>query len=125
MTQALPSCQSMPHGAAACHLLACPSQASTVGLARQGKVVDLAWLPLPGSVASVLVMAGEDGQLSFLDAAHSAAQQIERARGQAFRSLPGSGRPLPLVRPCSGVRCAGSFQDWQWQQQITNSTEGA
>ena len=72
-------------------------QASTVGIARQGKVVDVAWLPTPGNQASVLVVAGDDGQLSFLDAAHSAAQQAERARGQAFRHLPGSGRPFPLV----------------------------
>ena len=77
-----------------------------MGVARQGKVVDLAWLPVPGSQASVLAVAGEDGQLSFLEASHSAAQQAERARGLAFRHLPGSGRPYPLVRlmhTCTGV----------------------
>ena len=79
-----------------------------MGIAKQGKVVDLAWMPLPGSTglasgstsggtgAAVLAVAGEDGQLSFLEASHPSSGS--KTRAHAFRHLPGSGRPLPLVR---------------------------
>ena len=43
----------------------------------------------------MLAVAGEDGQLSFLEASHPASAAKNRAL--AFSSLPGSGRPLPLV----------------------------
>ena len=91
-----------------------------MGIARQGKVVDLAWMPLPGSTgpasgstrggtgAAVLAVAGEDGQLSFLEASHPASGS--KTRAHAFRHLPGSGRPLPLVR-LSVLGCFEGFSD--------------
>ena len=86
-----------------------------MGIARQGKVVDIAWMPMPSSMlssassssaasstgATVLAIAGEDGQLSFLEASHPGS--AAKNRPHAFQYLPGSGRPLPLVCPAPPV----------------------
>lgn len=66
---------------------------------KVGKVIDLAWVPLPAPVGagSVLALAVEDGTLAMVDAAQSLEQRTRRQRLAAFRHLLGGVWPFPQV----------------------------
>jgi hypothetical protein len=68
--------------------------------AKLGKVIDLAWVPLPAPVGagSVVVVAGEDGSIALLDAAQTAEQRSQRRRMAAFTNLVGGRWPFPQAR---------------------------
>ncbi len=69
--------------------------------AALGRVVDLAWVPLPAPVGggSVAVVATEDGCLALVDAAQTREQRGRARRLAAFRQLVGGRWPFPQVRP--------------------------
>ncbi|KAK9845313.1 hypothetical protein WJX81_003317 [Elliptochloris bilobata] len=62
-----------------------------------GRVVDLAWAPLPAPVGggSVAVVATEDGCLALVDAAQTREARSRRRRLAAFRQLVGGHWPFP------------------------------
>lgn len=64
-----------------------------------GRVVDLAWVPLPAPVGggSVVVVATEDGCLAMVDAAQAREARSRRRRLAAFRQLVGGHWPFPQV----------------------------
>lgn len=83
---------------------ACPQGAVSVAAsARLGKVIDLAWVPLPGPVGagSVVVVAGEDGSLALVDATQTLEARSLKRRMAAFTNLVGGRWPFPQARPLS------------------------
>jgi len=80
----------------------CAQGAVTVAAsAALGRVVDLAWAPLPVPVGggSVAVVATEDGCLALVDATQTREQRGRARRLAAFRQLVGGRWPFPQVRP--------------------------
>ena len=54
-----------------------------------GRVIDLAWAPLPGALGggNVLALATEDGSLVVVDAVQTVRQPSQRQRLDTFRGL--------------------------------------
>ena len=74
--------------------------------AALGRVVDLAWAPLPAPVGggSVCVVATEDGCLALVDATQTREQRSRARRLAAFRQLMGGHWPFPQVACLPGTR---------------------
>ena len=74
---------------------------SVAASARLGKVIDLAWVPLPAPIGggSVVVVAGEDGSLACVDATQTVEQRSPKRRFAAFKNLVGGRWPFPQVCP--------------------------
>ena len=72
---------------------------SVAASAKLGKVIDLAWLPLPAPIGggSVVVVAGEDGSLAVVDATQTVEHRSLRKRLAAFKNLVGGRWPFPQV----------------------------
>lgn len=72
---------------------------SVAASARLGKVIDLAWVPLPAPIGggSVVVVAGEDGSLACVDATQTVEQRSPKRRLAAFKNLVGGRWPFPQV----------------------------
>lgn len=68
--------------------------------AKLGKVIDLAWVPLPAPVGggSVVAVAGEDGSLALVDATQTVEARSLKGRLAAFKNLVGGRWPFPQVR---------------------------
>ena len=60
---------------------------SVAASAKLGKVIDLAWVPLPAPIGggSVIVVAGEDGSLAVVDATQTVEHRSLRKRLAAFK----------------------------------------
>ena len=69
--------------------------------AKLGKVIDLAWVPLPAPIGggSVVVVAGEDGSLAVVDATQTVEARSLKKRLAAFKNLVGGRWPFPQVAP--------------------------
>lgn len=69
--------------------------------AKLGKVIDLAWVPLPAPIGggSVVVVAGEDGSLAVVDATQTVESRSLQKRLAAFKNLVGGRWPFPQVMP--------------------------
>ena len=67
--------------------------------AKLGKVIDLAWVPLPAPIGggSVVVVAGEDGSLAVVDATQTVEHRSLKKRLAAFKNLVGGRWPFPQV----------------------------
>lgn len=67
--------------------------------AKLGKVIDLAWVPLPAPIGggSVIVVAGEDGSLAVVDATQTVEHRSLKKRLAAFKNLVGGRWPFPQV----------------------------
>ena len=76
---------------------------SVAASGRLGKVIDLAWVPLPAPIGggSVVVVAGEDGSLACVDATQTVEQRSPKRRLAAFKNLVGGRWPFPQVPPAS------------------------
>lgn len=74
---------------------------SVTASAKLGKVIDLAWVPLPGPIGtgSVVVVAGDDGSLAMIDATQTIEQRSLKRRLAAFKNLIGGRWPFPQVCP--------------------------
>ncbi|BDA45713.1 probable WD repeat-containing protein 11 at C-terminar half [Coccomyxa sp. Obi] len=74
-----------------------PGAVSVAASARLGKVIDLAWVPLPSPIGggSVVVVAGEDGSLACVDATQTVEQRSPKRRLAAFKNLVGGRWPFP------------------------------
>lgn len=88
---------------------------SVAASAKLGKVIDLAWVPLPAPVGggSVIVVAGEDGSLAVVDATQTVEYRSLKRRLAAFKNLVGGRWPFPQVpsRLCetvSAFSCIGA-----------------
>ena len=68
--------------------------------AKLGKVIDLAWVPLPAPVGggSVVAVAGEDGSLAIVDATQTVEARSLKRRLAGFKNLVGGRWPFPQVR---------------------------
>jgi hypothetical protein len=68
--------------------------------AKLGKVIDLAWVPLPAPIGtgSVVVVAGDDGSLAMVDATQTLEQRSLKRRLAAFKNLVGGRWPFPQAR---------------------------
>ncbi len=81
--------------------------------AKLGKVIDLAWVPLPAPVGggSVIAVAGEDGSLALVDATQTVEARSLKRRLAAFKNLVGGRWPFPQVseRVCSTVPAVHNF----------------
>ena len=73
--------------------------------AKLGKVIDLAWVPLPAPIGggSVVVVAGEDGSLAVVDATQTVEARSLKKRLAAFKNLVGGRWPFPQVAPDTDV----------------------
>ena len=67
--------------------------------AKLGKVIDLAWVPLPAPIGggSVVIVAGEDGSLAVVDATQTVEHRSLKKRLAAFKNLVGGRWPFPQV----------------------------